>query len=86
MLAASTNTPNSQLRATPKPENWRGVSACMQEARKAFEQGSYAEAESLLLELLEFAGAETRAWKLLAHTQKANGQDSSCNSQCQSRT
>jgi len=45
----------------------------MHEAHTAFEQGSFAKAESLLLELLEFASAETRAWKLLAHAQKAMG-------------
>jgi len=73
MLAATSSAPNSQLRPTPKPANWRGVTDCLRQARDAYQNQAYAESEQLLLELIEFAPSETRAWKLLANTQKAQG-------------
>jgi predicted Zn-dependent protease len=42
-------------------------------ARKAAASGQLEQAEQLLFELLEFAPAETRAWKLLAKTQRKLG-------------
>jgi tetratricopeptide (TPR) repeat protein len=42
-------------------------------AKKAIASGQLEQAEHLLLELLEFAPAETRAWKLLAKTQRKLG-------------
>ncbi len=60
-------------RPAPKPANWRGVAACMREAKAAYAAEDFAGAEKLLLELIEFAPNETRAWKLLAHTQKRLG-------------
>jgi len=45
----------------------------MHDARLAFESHAYTDAENLLIELLEFAPFETRAWKLLARTQKELG-------------
>jgi tetratricopeptide (TPR) repeat protein len=45
----------------------------MKDARLAFELQAYEDAENLLLELLEFAPFETRAWKLLARSQKELG-------------
>ncbi|HKI62118.1 MAG TPA: tetratricopeptide repeat protein [Mariprofundaceae bacterium] len=45
----------------------------MKDARLAFELQAYNDAEDLLLEVLEFAPHETRAWKLLARTQKELG-------------
>ncbi len=45
----------------------------MQEARNAYEAGDFTRAEELLLELVEFAPSELRAWQLLARSQKALG-------------
>jgi len=77
MLAASSSAPNSQQQiaatTTPRPANWRGVSAGMLDATQAVACGRLEQAEHLLLELLEFAPAETRAWKLLAKTQRELG-------------
>jgi len=42
-------------------------------AKQAIECGNLAQAEQILYELLEFAPVETRAWKLLARTQRAMG-------------
>lgn len=77
MLTASSSAPNSQqhlsVAATPRPENWRGVSTGMTEAKKAVISGQLELGEQLLLELLEFAPAETQAWKLLAKIQRKLG-------------
>ena len=77
MLAASRSVPNSQQQipviATPRPANWRGVTAGMADAKQAVASGQLEQAEQLLLELLEFAPAETRAWKLLAKIQRQLG-------------
>jgi predicted Zn-dependent protease len=45
----------------------------MAAAKKSVACGNLEQAEQLLLELLEFAPAETRAWKLLAKTQRTLG-------------
>jgi predicted Zn-dependent protease len=42
-------------------------------AKKAVASGRLEQAEQLLVELLEFAPAETRAWKLLAKIQRKLG-------------
>ncbi len=42
-------------------------------AKQAVASGELEQAEQLLFELLEFAPAETRAWKLLAKTQRELG-------------
>jgi len=77
MLAASSTAPNSQqqppMASTPQPVNWRGVSQGMAAAKKAIESGQLEQAEQFLSELLEFAPAETSAWKLLARTQRQLG-------------
>lgn len=77
MLTASSSVPNSQqqlpVASTPRPASWRGVTEGMAVARKAAASGQLEQAEQLLLELLEFAPAETRAWKLLAKTQRKLG-------------
>ena len=77
MLAASSSAPNSQqqppLASTPQPVNWCGVSEGMAAANKAIRSGQLEQAELVLSELLEFAPAETRAWKLLAKTQRQLG-------------
>jgi predicted Zn-dependent protease len=74
MLTASGSAPNSQqqppLASTPRPANWHGVTEGMAAAKKAIRFGQLELAELLLTELLEFAPAETRAWKLLAKTQR----------------
>ncbi len=57
----------------PKPGNWRGVADGMASARAAVQQGRYDEAETILLELLEFAPVEIGAWKLLARVQRQLG-------------
>jgi predicted Zn-dependent protease len=77
MLTASSSAPNSQqqipVNSISRPTNWRGVAEGMIVAKKAVASGQLEQAEQLLLELLEFAPAETRAWKLLAKTQRKLG-------------
>jgi len=77
MLAASGSAPNSQqqipVSPAPRPANWRGVTAGMADAKQAVACGRLEQAEELLLELLEFAPAETGAWKLLAKIQRKLG-------------
>ncbi len=77
MLTVSSSAPNSQqqplLASTPRPVNWRGVTEGMAAAKKAIRSGQLEQAEQLLSELLEFAPAETRAWKLLAKIQRKLG-------------
>jgi len=58
---------------TPTPGNWRGVTDGMAAARSAIEQGKPEQAEQILIELLEFAPVEIRAWKLLARVQRQLG-------------
>ena len=72
MLAASDSAPNSHQQ-TPRPGNWRGVSEGMSAAHQAAIDGRFEDAETLLLELLEFAPVEIRAWKLLAKVQRQLG-------------
>ncbi len=74
MLAASDSTPNMQQYITiPKPGNWRGVNDGMVAARAAIQQGNLEQAESILIELLDFAPVEVKAWKLLAKVQRQLG-------------
>jgi len=76
MLAASSSAPNSQqhpLASTPQPVGWCGVTEGMAAAKEAIRSGQLEQAELVLSELLEFAPAETRAWKLLAKTQRQLG-------------
>jgi len=77
MLTASRSVPNSQqqipVASIPRPANWSGVTEGMANAKQAIAAGHPEQAEKLLLELLEFAPAETRAWKLLAKTQRKLG-------------
>ena len=77
MLAASSTAPNSQQQlppaSTPRPANWCGVNEGMAAAKKAIRSGQMEQAELVLSELLEFAPAETRAWKLLAKIQRELG-------------
>ena len=74
MLAASTSAPNTRLsKSTPKPVNWRGVSEGMAAAVAAARNGKLETAEVILRDVLEFAPAELRAWKLLARTQRKLG-------------
>ncbi|HXH73167.1 MAG TPA: tetratricopeptide repeat protein [Mariprofundaceae bacterium] len=64
MLAASSSAPNSP-RPTPKPTNWRGVTAGLAEAKRLFLAGDLDQAEAHLREVLEFAPAEAKAWAWL---------------------
>ena len=74
MLAASGSVPNSQTpAATPRPTIWHGVSEGLAKAKEAIESNELQQAEWILQEVVEFAPAETRAWKLLARTQRALG-------------
>jgi len=74
MLAASASTPNTTPHLhTTAPGVWHGVAEGMDAARKAIQQGQLAQAESILIELLEFAPVEIKAWKLLAKTQRHLG-------------
>jgi len=57
----------------PKPGNWRGVNDGMIAAKEAVQQGNPEQAESILIELLDFAPVEIKAWKLLAKVQRQLG-------------
>jgi len=76
MLAASDSAPNTQPQPAmpvPVPGNWHGVSDGMATAMKAIREGNLEQAECTLMELLEFAPVEIRAWKLLARIQRQLG-------------
>jgi len=73
MLAASDSAPNTELHRPPLPGNWRGVTDGMAAARNAVQQGNAEQAERILIELLEFAPVEIKAWKLLAKVQRLLG-------------
>jgi len=75
MLAASTASPNPSVKITPKPENWSGVTQGLIAAKEAFQTHSLQEAENILLEILEFAPAEPKAWAWLGHIQQSQGQE-----------
>jgi len=77
MLAASKTVPNPPLyggpeatahqtqRVVPTPENWLGVGQSLQEAGERIQTHLYAQAEEILLQLLEFAPMEGKAWHML---------------------
>lgn len=74
MLAASTASPNPSAKITPKPDNWSGVAQGFLAAKEAFQARSLQEAEGILLEILEFAPAEPKAWAWLGHIVQSQGQ------------
>jgi len=74
MLTASTASPNPNAQTTPKPENWSGVTQGFKAAKKAFHAHALPEAEKILLEILEFAPVEPKAWAWLGHILKSQGQ------------
>jgi len=77
MLTASETSPNPprngldeqpapmSLRATPTPQNWRGVEQGLKDATGLLHRHLFAQAEDTLLHLLEFAPMEGKAWHLL---------------------
>ncbi|ATX79824.1 Tetratricopeptide repeat-containing protein [Mariprofundus aestuarium] len=76
MLTASASTPNTlqkKAKSAPTPDNWYGVAGGMDAAKKAITCGALEQAEQILTEMLEFAPAETPAWKLLARVQRKLG-------------
>ncbi len=76
MLAASASTPNttqSSHHSTTTAGSWHGVAEAINAAREAIKNDDLAQAESILIELIEFAPVEIRAWKLLAKTQRHLG-------------
>jgi len=76
MLAASPSAPNitqASHHSSPTTAAWHGVAEGMTAAREAIQKSDLAQAERLLIELLEFAPVEIRAWKLLAKTQRHLG-------------
>jgi len=76
MLAASASTPNitqASRYSRTTSGNWHGVAEGMDSAKNAIRQGDLAQAEVILIELLEFAPVEIQAWKLLAKTQRYLG-------------
>ena len=76
MLAASVSAPNTRpqkAKSAPTPSNWFGVTNGMESAKTAIANGKLEQAEQILSEMLEFAPAESTAWKLLAHIQRKLG-------------
>jgi tetratricopeptide (TPR) repeat protein len=77
MLTASVTVPNPpqdgldnrpstpHYRVLPTPQNWRGVAQGLKDARTLLHLHLYAKAEDALLQLLEFAPMEGKAWHLL---------------------
>jgi len=65
MLAASTASPNLDIKVTPKPHNWHGVSQGLAMAKQAFVNKELDDAKDILLEVLEFAPSEPKAWAWL---------------------
>ena len=79
MLTASTASPNPNPRITPKPESWSGVAQGFAAAKKAFRTDSLQDAENILLEVLEFAPSEAKAWAWLGHILKVQGKQEKAN-------
>ena len=76
MLAASSTVPNNEQKtpvSTPTPGNWFGVTEGIAAAKEAASLGNLEQTESILIELLEFAPVEVRAWKMLAKVQRRLG-------------
>jgi len=77
MLAASDSAPNIHPHrpsiSASTAGNWRGVTDGLASAREAVLQGDFETAERTLIELLEFAPVEIKAWKLLAKVQRQLG-------------
>ncbi len=65
MLTASTASPNLDIKVTPKPHNWHGVSQGLAMAKQAFLNKQLDDAKDTLLEVLEFAPSEPKAWAWL---------------------
>lgn len=57
----------------PTPQNWRGVGEGLKDANDFLHQRLYAQAEDALLQLLEFAPMEGKAWHLLGRSHQAQG-------------
>jgi len=74
MLTVSTDSPNPNAKIAPKPENWSGVAQGFKAAKKAYEAQSLQEAEAILLEILEFAPSEPKAWAWLGHILQSQDQ------------
>jgi len=85
MLTASVTVPNppqttpgeqaSPLadRLPPTPQNWCGVGEGLKDASTLLHQHLYTQAEDTLLQLLEFAPMEGKAWHLLGRSHQAQG-------------
>ncbi len=85
MLAASVTVPNPPQnkpdeqasppahRLPPTPQNWRGVGEGLKDATALLHKHLYAQAEDTLLQLLEFAPVEGKAWHLLGRSHQAQG-------------
>jgi tetratricopeptide (TPR) repeat protein len=85
MLTASVTVPNppqtkpgeqaSPLtdRLPPRPQNWCGVGEGLKDATSLLHQHLYTQAEDTLLQLLEFAPMEGKAWHLLGRSHQAQG-------------
>jgi predicted Zn-dependent protease len=74
MLAASTASPNPEIKTTPKPQNWHGVSQGLAKAKQAFQNKEWKTAETILLEVLEFAPTEAKAWAWLGRIMELQNQ------------
>jgi tetratricopeptide (TPR) repeat protein len=85
MLAASVTVPNPpqegvehmastpSFKTPPTPQNWRGVSQGLKDAKVLLHLGFFAKAEDELLQLLEFAPMEGKAWHLLGRCHQEQG-------------
>jgi tetratricopeptide (TPR) repeat protein len=86
MLTASVTTPNPPQEGSdvmgslptrippPIPQNWRGVAQGLKDAASLLQHHCYAQAETSLLQLLEFAPMEGKAWHLLGRCHQARKQ------------
>jgi len=83
MLPASGRAPNTSAKEAPKPANWRGVAAGLQEA-ETLATSDPDGAIRILHEVLEFAPTEPRAWQKLGELLQSSGRVDEA-SQCLAR-
>jgi len=79
MLTASDSAPNPSPQSfskitVVKPDGWCGVAQGLQDATSLMREKAHAQAEEVLLQLLEFAPMEGKAWHMLGRCHQARQQ------------
>ncbi len=60
--------------SVPLPSHWSGVAQGLQEAAALMQRKAYAQAENVLVKLLEFASMEGKVWHMLGRCQQVQQQ------------